>query len=305
MTGSRTYDPGKRIFRLLANLVDQPRRRSDLYELGYDQSGADRAKALNRDLDRLRDFGYPTTQTDEDDPLVAVDRAGLIAIDLDAADLTLLRLAAQSLTGKDDLQKVARRTVQKLLGGAHVSDDQSTVRITLPGSYHLFDLVDAIGRRAPVILDYDNPRSPDRRFYLVEVDAVWETLGSYYCRGRRISVGGTKDEMVPAEPEVRNFRLSRIRAIDVLEPTDYRANPVVGRSFDPVTATIYLAPGAGENVRARGEHVGRDENGWDGYRFENASWPRLLDQLNQLGVQARTDADDYSRRLAHIIGLGE
>lgn len=305
MTGRRTYDPGKRIFQLLANLVDRPRRREELYKLGYEQSGADRAKALNRDIEKLREFGYPVNQSDEEDPLFEIDRAGLIGLDLDAADLTLLRLAAQSLTGRDELHKVARRTVHKLLGGASITADQATVRIALPQIGHLFEIVDAIGKRAPIVIEYDNPRSPDRRFYLVEADGVWETFGSFYCRGTRLAMGATRDEMGDLAPEVRNFRLSRIVSVEVLEPTGYTAEPVTSRSFDPVTATIYLAPGAGEHLRNRAEYVGTDEDGWEGYRFTDVSWARLLDQLNLLGIEARTDVADYQERLSHIAGLGE
>lgn len=305
MTGTRTYDPGKRIFRLLANLVDEPRRRSELYELGYDQSGADRAKALNRDIDKLKEFGYPVSQTDEDDPLFEIDRAGLIGIDLDAADLTLLRLAAQSLTGRDELHKIARRTVQKLLGGASITGDQATVRIALPDIGHLFDVVEAIGQRAPIIIEYDNPRSPDRRFYRIEAHAVWETLGSFYVRGTRLAVGPTREDMAEADPATRNFRLSRVVSIEILEPTGYEAEPVLSRAFDPVTATIHLAPGAGQHLLIQGEHLGPDESGWERCRFEGANWPRLLDHLNLLGTQARTDVADYRERLEHIAGMGE
>lgn len=105
------------------------------------------------------------------------------------------------------------------------------------------------------------------------------------------------------DPQIRTFRLSRIQSVDTLEPTGYRADPVVSRSFDPVTATIYLAPGTAEHLRIRGEFVGSDDRGWDGYRFTEANWPRLLDHLNLLGVKARTDHRDYRVRLEHIAGL--
>jgi len=293
------------MFQLLANLVDGPRRRTELYRLGYERAGSDQAKALNRDIAKLREFGYPISMTDEEDPMCEIDRTGLIGLDLSAADLTLLRLAAESLTGRDELHRVAQRTIRKLLGGASVRDDQAAVRIALPEVGPLFEIVDAIGRRAPLVIEYENPRAPDRRFYLVEASSVWETLGMFYCRGTRLAVGPSRDDMVEHEPEIRNFKLSRIVNVDVLEPTGYEAEPVLTRSFEPVSTTVHLAPGAGAHLRSRGEPVGQDEDGWDGFLFEGASWPRLLDHLNLLGVQARTDYGDYRERLAHIAGLGE
>lgn len=305
MTGTRTYDPGRRLFRLLANLVDEPRRRSELYELGYDHAGADRAKALNRDIEKLREHGYPVAQSDDEDPVFELVLDGLVALDLDAADLTLLRLAAESLTGKAELHRVAKRTVQKLLGGARITDDQAAVRIALPEIGHLFDIVDAIAARTPLLIEYDNVRNPDRRYYTVEVHGVWETYGQYYCRGARIAVGSGRDAMIETPSETRNFRLSRIVSVEPLEPTAYTPEPITVRSFDPVTATIHLAPGAGDHLRSRGEHVGADDEGWEGYRFADADWPRMLDVLNLLGIEARTDVDDYRERLRHLAELGQ
>ena len=307
VTKTRTYDPGKRMFVLLAHLVDRPRLRSELYELGYEKSGADRAKALNRDITKLREFGYPIThdEGEDNDPLYSLDRDGLIGVDLSSADLTLLRLAAQSLTGKDELHKVARRTVQKLLGGAFVTDDQATVRITLPEMGYLFDIVEAMDRRAPIVIEYENPRTPERRFYIIEVTGVWETLGSFYCKGNRVAVGPTRGDMTECEPVERNFRFSRIKNVEALESTGYEAKPELKRAFDPVDTSIFLAPEAGNHLRDEKRERGTDGNGWTEYAFENANWPRLLDQLAVIGTGARSTNPDYRERLEHIAGLGE
>nr|WP_241698503.1 WYL domain-containing protein [Flaviflexus huanghaiensis] len=169
----------------------------------------------------------------------------------------------------------------------------------------MFDIVDAIAHRTPVLIEYDNVRNPRRRFYTVEVHGVWETLGQFYCRGNRTAVGTGADDMEQTAPEIRNFRLSRIVSVEALEPTGYTPEPITVRSFDPVTATVYLAPGAGDHLRARGKPVGTDDNGWDGYRFEETDWPRMLDALNILGVESRTDVADYRERLRHIADLGQ
>ena len=302
VSGTRRYDPGKRTFRLLANLVDRPRSRSELYELGYEQSGADQAKALNRDLERLRGLGYPVSVSDDDEPMFSLDREGLIGIDLDSADLTLLRLAAQSLTGKDELHQVARRAVRKLLGGASVTGDQATVRIAIPEYGDMFDIVEAMGERAPIVIEYENPQFPERRFYTVEVTGVWETMGAFYCRGNRLAVGPTRDEMVEMETEERVFRLSRIVSIDVLEPTGYEADTHLERIFEPVDASIYLKEGAGDHLRDEEHYVG-SADGWDEYRFENVNLHRLLEQLAVVGTRGRTSVPDYRERLEHLVSL--
>lgn len=304
MTETR-YDPGKRTFRLLANLVDRPRTRSELYELGYDQAGTDRAKALSRDIDRLEQLGYPVTiDSDDTDPVYRLKRDGLVGIDLNSADLTLLRLAAQSMTGRDELHQIARRTVRKLLGGASVTDDQATVRITLPEHGFLFTIIEAMAQRAPIRFEYGNPRHPERRFYTVEVTGVWETLGAFYCRGTRLAVGAVVGDMHETKPEERNFRLSRVKSAEILEPTGYEPKGTLNRYFDPIDTSVFLAEGAGDHLRDEAQYVGTSD-GWDEYRFENVNWPRLMEQLGVIGTGARTSHPDYRKRLEHLVGLGE
>lgn len=293
-----TYRPHERIFTLLANLMSAPSDRDGLIELGYPLNEAGN-RQLRRDIQQAAELGYPVIH-DKATKLYRIDFDHLVKVALGGEDLTLLRLAISQLREKKGPHQVARHMLSKLLGTAEIAEDASlSVRVELGANELLLTIIDAIDHRATLDFDYD-AASHESRSYRVEPCWVWRMGRAYYLAARRIAVGPSLEELAECEPEPRTFRLDRITKVEVGEPGSYSTELDGGRQyFEPVSATVHLAPGAGRHLR---ERFGASDDA-EQVEVSGLSTADFIDEMNLLGAGAWTDEEDYCRRLHHLAHL--
>ncbi len=298
---AQPYPKAQRLLNLLMALratgvgLDRDQLRAQVRGYDAEATAETFARMFERDKDELRAMGVPVTSLmDASGAVTGYRIAGswaLPALDLDRAELAVLRLAAR-LWQRGELGTAALNALRKVeaqlgVGAQEAEGPAAPIAGLTADSPVLHDLVAAAGSHTTVTFDYRKGETGPAQPRQVQPWGVVLWRAHWYLVGHDLDRGAQ-----------RVFRASRISgavhplgdpgAFEV--PSDFDAAAAIGRfnAADRILIEVALAPGAGAALRQQAVQTQPGPaGGWDLVTFPAETPAEGVGRVLALGATAR------------------